>query len=139
MKQGILYFDNTAGTRLIFLLQKNNKIIRQERSVIKFTEQKILAFLEKFLNANKIKTRELAALAVNLGPGAFSNLRKAVVTFNILAWVLKIPIVGIKAGEFQNERELFKLIQTRLKNKKFLPVVPFYDKEPNITKPKSSL
>jgi len=70
------------------------------------------------------------------GPGSFSGIRAALSVSNTLAWVLKIPVIGINlTPEAGDNWDLFeKGLKELLKNKKQRLAVPFYGKEPNITR-----
>lgn len=54
-----------------------------------------LLLLQKLLENNKISLTEIAGVAVDTGPGAFTSLRVIIATINALAFEQRIPLVGI--------------------------------------------
>lgn len=102
--------------------------------------EKLLPAIDSLLRQKLIKLDEIKGIIVVLGPGGFTSLRIGVITANTLAYGLNIPVVGLKLNEFKNIDELAK--KGVLKLKKAKPgsiVVPFYGREPNITRPKDKL
>ncbi|MSR85055.1 hypothetical protein EXS71_01270 [Candidatus Uhrbacteria bacterium] len=81
--------------------------------------------------------KNLEGICVVSGPGSFSAIRGGVLTANLLARFMRVPLVGISVDQAQ---DLFAL-ETELLNQR-LPVTqyvaPQYDAEPNITLPSHS-
>lgn len=124
---------NTSQNDLIQIkLIHQDKIIRQAESHEKFQQAEfLLKMVSRVVGKNKLK-----AVAVVSGPGAFSALRFGLTTANILAWSLRIPVIGLTVGEIQNNKRLPELLESKLKGMKkgdFKPVMPQYGHEPNIT------
>lgn len=71
--------------------------------------ESLLPEIRKFLRVNKIALKQINKISVNQGPGGFSSTRTGVATANALAYAL-----GLKQK----------------------PVLPKYDKAPNITRPR---
>ena len=88
----------------------------------------LLSLIDKVAGKN---LKKLKAVAVVSGPGAFSALRFGVTTANVLAWILKLPMVELTAEEAGE-----KLIESLKKKPEVKIVVPVYGREPNITKTK---
>ncbi len=92
--------------------------------------------IDSFLKKNKIEFGDLTHLSVFKGPGGFTSLRIGIVTINTMAYLLKIPIIEIAQNQ---ENNLENIIRKKISKKDFKEIVlPFYGKEPNITKPKNS-
>lgn len=92
----------------------------------------ILQKITELLKRNDLNFQQLEGIVGFSGPGSFTGLRIGLTVANTLAYGLRIPVVGsqteawigdgvsrLRAGE--NERI----------------ALPTYDREPNITKPKS--
>lgn len=84
--------------------------------------------------------KKLKGIIVNQGPGEFSALRIGISTANALAFALSLPIVGVcvKNKVEMSEKEkiewLWKSGKSAVeKAKKSKIILPYYDKEPNIT------
>lgn len=99
----------------------------------KFSQQeKLHSEIAKFLKKYKISLQKLKKIGVVTGPGHFSRVRTGVVTANTLGYALNIPVVGIKKTEALD-------FKTVLKDKGQKSVEVFYDRAPNISKPKKKL
>jgi len=141
---------NTLGKIVVALARRNNLIA--ERSVkTKFHEtEKLLLNIHKILEENKFKLIDLEGVVVANGPGAFTSLRIGVVTANVLAFTLGIPVVGVKLSEVRDKvnkvdkvneeierEELETLVGIGFwklkKAKRGEFILPFYGKAPHIT------
>ncbi|HYC79605.1 MAG TPA: hypothetical protein VEC17_01105 [Candidatus Binatia bacterium] len=92
--------------------------------------EKLHTEIEKFLKKYKIALDKIEKIGVVVGPGHFSRVRTGVVVANTLGYVLNIPVVGVKKlGTGIN-------FSAALKQKGQKTVDVYYDREPNITKPK---
>lgn len=85
-------------------------------------------FLKKNLTSKKIK-----GIVVATGPGHFSFLRTGIVIANTFGWVLNIPIVGIEGDSLSAEQLWERGGQRIITMKGYVPVMPEYGREPNIT------
>jgi tRNA A37 threonylcarbamoyladenosine modification protein TsaB len=86
---------------------------------------RIAAFLKK----QKADLRGFKKIVVVIGPGHFSRIRSGVTTANALAFALNIPVVGIKVQDSYDWQKINKMPGEKM-------TLPFYGKEPNITKAK---
>lgn len=98
---------------------------------------RILSGIDRLLKKNKKKFSSLKGIIVINGPGSFTGIRVGLSVANTLAWALKIPVIGINLFQGKDSQELVKIgIKKLLKTKNQKQVMPFYGKEPNITKAK---
>src|SRR3989338_1133913 len=103
-----LNIDTTEqGTIKLQIRDGRRVVAKSAKSTAKISES-LLSEIEKLLKKSKIKLGELSRISVNPGPGGFSSTRTGVATGNALNFALGFD-------EF---------------------VLPYYDKEPNITTPK---
>ncbi|MBU1132595.1 hypothetical protein KKC32_05125 [Patescibacteria group bacterium] len=91
---------------------------------------------------NELGHEKWQAIFVVAGSGAFSALRIGIATANAFSFALKIPVVGVKIEKdwnYSDEKEKMEKVwsaavaELKRKKKKADFVIPFYDKEPNIT------
>ena len=113
------------------------------RSVIKkgkyIQAEKILPAIDRLIKP-KYKYSQLKGVVVSRGPGGFTSIRIGIITANTFAYALNIPVVGLKANEYKNFEDMAKKGITLIKkNKKRDIIVPFYGREPNLTKAKKKL
>lgn len=59
----------------------------------------LVPLLEDFLRTNKTSLEQLAFIAVDKGPGAFTSLRATIASVNGIAYATKIPLIGINSLE----------------------------------------
>lgn len=97
----------------------------------------VLPKLAKSVGSKGLKRIE--GVCVVSGPGSFSSVRAGVLEANLIARLLHVPLVGITADEAHDLPILsHKLFATHHSLKLAPYVAPIYDKEPNITIPKSA-
>jgi len=131
-----LYLDPTEGNKLILVLFKKDKVYSEEIIYQKPLSEIFLVEVDKLLSKTKTKLGDLEALVLIKGPGAFSSLRTAVSLVNTISWAMNIPSIAFKKGELKSDQDMVKQISRRATNKKFKTIIPFYGREPNITKSK---
>lgn len=91
----------------------------------------LLGFLQTELENNQKTWQDINGIGVFQGPGSFTGLRIGITVLNTMADALNIPIVGAMSENWQ------KLVIEKLHAKKNEKIVlPFYDSEANITKPR---
>ena len=61
----------------------------------KHHSERLVAYTEKLLEMTEVSKSDLSALAVSNGPGSFTGLRIGMATAKAMAYVLKIPVIGI--------------------------------------------
>lgn len=117
-----------------------------EKSLIVRKEYKQSELLLRSID-RLVGNEKLSGVMVVAGPGAFSALRIGIVTANTLGYSLDLPVVGVKLKKdwlnLKGDDLLKKIWQEGKKKlrgsngwKNQMLVCPFYDKAPNITKPK---
>jgi len=96
--------------------------------------EKVLPTIDQILKKEKIKLSALRGIGVVTGPGGFTSVRVGVAVANGLGYGLSLPIIGIKADQFSNDKELVEKVFDGIKaDSKRKLVEPVYDREPNIT------
>lgn len=95
--------------------------------------ENLLPLIRESLAEWQKEISDLKGIAVVTGPGGFTALRIGVVTANVLAYALNIPVVGLTLDEFKNNQELISKSLSKLeKTKPGGVVMPEYGREPNI-------
>ncbi len=134
-KQKIILFINTAVPGEVSAGLSDGKKITHKKA--KGNSDKLLVLVDQVLRANKIGPESIGGIAVISGPGSFTAVRQGIVATNALGFLLRIRVVGIRIGEFKNDRELFMVAGSKMvKARVGETVLPFYGGKPNITKPK---
>lgn len=100
-------------------------------SKISYGKNEYLPQLINWLNDQKVKCRDLQAIAVHYQPASFSSLRGFTSIANALAWAQQIPIFKI-SNEIIDEEVMKNIINQSKKTKKGF-IIPDYFREPNIT------
>jgi len=93
----------------------------------------VLSAIEKDWEA---KATSLKGIVIASGPGSFSSVRTGVLYANLFARFLGLPMYEIIGGGTISLEETLKKAQAgQLSRKQY--VEPIYDREPNITQPKT--
>ncbi|XOU94665.1 MAG: tRNA (adenosine(37)-N6)-threonylcarbamoyltransferase complex dimerization subunit type 1 TsaB [Candidatus Kerfeldbacteria bacterium] len=120
----------------IALADKDGVLLAQKNVRGKYVQaEKLLPTIVKLMEVNKIKQKDLKGIVVVKGPGGFTSIRIGVITANTFSFALNLPIIDFKLNEFSDFGDLAKKSVRKFRkkvNKKL--VIPFYGREPNITK-----
>lgn len=114
---------NTASLEAqLALLCENEKIYKTLDASMKHSEN-LLPEIEKLLSLNKIKVKDLDAIAVNVGPGSFTGLRISIATVKAFLNVFSnIKCIGITSFElianefYKNNNEKASVVIDALSN-----------------------
>jgi tRNA threonylcarbamoyl adenosine modification protein YeaZ len=93
----------------------------------------LLKYINQLVKRSKTALDRLESITVVRGPGPFTAVRVGVAVANALGLALNIPVYGIKNTECDDIVLLIDKAQSATQN---TPVRPYYDRPPNITKPK---
>jgi tRNA threonylcarbamoyladenosine biosynthesis protein TsaB len=91
----------------------------------------LLSYLQKNLKDNNKTWSDITGIGVYEGPGSFTGLRIGITVMNTIADTNKVPIVGGRGENWQND--ILDKLNTGKKEK---IVLPFYGSEAHITTPK---
>ena len=138
----MILFINTFQIDLIQVkLIKNDKVVCVQENHDDYKQSELLlTMIDKIIRNLKFEIRNLTAIAVVSGPGAFSALRLGITTANTLAWSLGILVMELSADEVADDEILIEVLKNKIKDQRpktkdqFKSVVPKYGREPNITK-----
>ena len=114
----VLYIDTTQREQLIVqILAEDGKVIAEHNESQGFNHaQNLLPAIESLLQANNLSLKDLIGIKVNPGPGSFTGTRVGVAVANALSFALHIPVNDLSVGQAR----------------------PIYDREPNISQPKTA-
>lgn len=113
----ILHIDTTQREELIIqIVNESGEVIAEHKSNQGFNHaQNLLPAINDLLQKNSKSVKDLAAITVNPGPGSFTGTRVGVAVANALSFALNIPVNDLPVGQAR----------------------PVYDREPNISQPKT--
>jgi tRNA A37 threonylcarbamoyladenosine modification protein TsaB len=115
------------------LLDDEKEIARHEWEAHRQLAATVVGKIQTFLYDNNTSTDKLKGIIVFTGSGSFTGLRIGATVANAIAYSHNIAVVAGE-GESWIESGLEKLKTT--KSGKY--VIPTYDREPNIAKPKGA-
>ena len=135
----ILFINAADGKNIFIALAQGDSVIINKTVQAQYKQaEKLLPEIDKLLRLSKKKLNQLKGIVVVTGPGPFTALRIGIITANTLSWALKIPIVGLKLTEFDDNTDLITKGAIKFKKSSSKNIImPFYGKEPNITKKKN--
>ncbi len=105
-----LSIDTTNNQQIILKLDHKQRVKTYDSP----RSQDLLNLINDFLGEEKVSLKDLSAISVNPGPGAFTSLRVGIAVANALGLALNLPVNGKKAGT----------------------ILPHYGQPPHITHPK---
>jgi tRNA threonylcarbamoyladenosine biosynthesis protein TsaB len=126
----ILLIDTTDFHHLHFALVKGNKISEFKKEIAFNENYKTNEFLQKFLNKQKVKPKDLTKIIVCSGPGSFTGIRVGVSMAQALGFALDIPLIALPKNKIPTD--LAKLETVKITKSVQLN----YGQKPNITKAK---
>jgi tRNA threonylcarbamoyladenosine biosynthesis protein TsaB len=91
----VLAIDTSARVAGVALVTAEQVLAEETWRAAKSHTTQLLPVVQHVLRVNGGSTRDLTALAVAVGPGAFSGLRVGIATAKALAWALNIPCLGV--------------------------------------------
>lgn len=130
----ILIINTAINKSLEVVLAKNSDDFNVKEVEGEYKQaENLLPLIKESLNSWQKEISDITGIAVVTGPGGFTALRIGVVTANVLAYALNIPVVGLSLDEFSDNKELVEKSINKLKETKSGGVVmPEYGREPNI-------
>lgn len=132
----ILLLDSTRGPELRVGLLVGRRLRTLRRRFDRPASAELLTLVDALLHREHVALRSLRGLIVANGPGPFSVLRAACAAANAMSYALGLPAVGLRGT--LTMRELAEQGSRKLRRAKIgVPVVPFYGRPPNITRPKA--
>lgn len=125
----ILFIDTSDFEVAELRLIQDDKILKQTWRGKRLSET-LLPKIKQLLNRINASFDDIDKIVIVTGPGHFSRIRSSVAVANALAFGLRIKLVGLKKNEVPKNLKVLN----RIPGKSM--VLPFYGKEPNITKSK---
>jgi tRNA threonylcarbamoyladenosine biosynthesis protein TsaB len=132
-----LFIDTSnPETMIVALIDDKGKILIRKNIKGKYQQaEKLLPAIDDLIGGRK-NAGKLKGIMVVKGPGSFTGLRIGITVANTMAFVLKIPVVGVAAGELKamaagGIKKIKGSIDGRLNQNSY--VMPEYGAEPRIT------
>lgn len=99
MRRIELGIDSASNEAAVALLDGDELLTERRWTVETNYSRELLGGIDAALGAAGVKRAELAAIAVDAGPGGYSGLRSGVATAQGLAFALGIPLAGVSRLE----------------------------------------
>jgi len=90
----VVGIDVSAEKGIVFLGQGKKVLVKKVIDPYASSE-KLLPLLDALLKERELEPESLKGIIVSLGPGSFTGLRIGVCLAKSLAFVLKIPVIGV--------------------------------------------
>ncbi|MDQ5944329.1 MAG: tRNA threonylcarbamoyladenosine biosynthesis protein TsaB [Patescibacteria group bacterium] len=116
----------------LVLLEDGKEVARYEWEAHRTLAATLVGKIQTFLAENNATSEKLSGIIVFSGSGSFTGLRIGATVANALAYSHAIPVVAAEGDDW-----LVVGAQNLLQAKPGEYVMPTYDREPNITKPKN--
>jgi tRNA threonylcarbamoyladenosine biosynthesis protein TsaB len=122
--------DTTSNENVIEILDDKFQVVaKHEKTMARNESEIMLSWIDEIVGE---KIRDMQGIIVCVGPGSYTGVRVGVTIANSMALSLNIPIIGYKIGESINFAKFSADFFCT-------PVLPYYEREPLITKPKARL
>lgn len=95
--------------------------------------EKLLFFVNRLLEDRNLAVKDVKGILTVSGPGAFTSIRVSAVVVNTLNQISGIPTYSDLLDKLDTEEKRLKALK-KLSHKH--SVIPYYDREANITVPK---
>ena len=95
----ILSFDTSSDILSVAVFDKDRQLAFVEQSADTSHAEKLIPAIQKALKSSRLKLEKINFIGVGLGPGSFTGLRIGVTTAKILAYALKIKLIGVSSLE----------------------------------------
>ena len=128
-------FLNTAASETTLHLLDNATILDMKAWPSKHNQtEDLLKEVDLLLKKNNLIPSDIGVIYVYQGPGSYTGLRVGITTANLFAFCLNIPVIGFAEGE-QIEEVAKQAQPVGFQG----AIMPFYGREPFITKEKARL
>jgi tRNA threonylcarbamoyladenosine biosynthesis protein TsaB len=96
----LLVLDTATSTIVVAAGTRDRAILASDAVEGRYRHsQELLPAVERLLAGGNLRLRDLAAVVVGTGPGAFTGLRVGLATAKTLAHELRAPVVGVATSE----------------------------------------
>lgn len=125
-----LVIDTSVRDQIVLAFFDEQKI---ERKTYQVMNREVLTCIDLFLTELGRKVEEIRGILVVVGAGGFSSTRIAVTVANTFGYVFHMPLLAITEEQAKMPQDM---IETLLRQKPGMYILPEYSAEPNITKKK---
>lgn len=117
----------------LYLYDNDNLLAKETWEAHRELADTLLLKINDLLKSKNITQADIKGIIMHTGEGSFTGLRIGTTVANAMAYSLSVPIVAAKGDEWiKSGLDLIKSVKVGDL------VVPEYNAEPNITKPKGS-
>lgn len=130
----MLIINTCLADQMELILAEKQEQFKLKKIKGKFSQsEKLLPAIDVLIKDNKAGGK-LKGVGVVTGPGGFTSVRIGVAVANALSYGFKIPVVGLRKDQFDGNNDLVaKVLKLQKSAKSGKLVMPYYDREPNIT------
>ena len=126
-----LFIDVQQDAGVVLKLLDRFKIINTRiESGDRKIAQRLLLLIDDFLKTQDLKVSDLQGLIIVNDSESFTTARLVVTMVNTLQQLIGIPTFGDRRSNLDTQE---KIIEATKKVKRGVFLVPYYDREPNIT------
>lgn len=95
----LLAFDTSTASLVVAVVADGRILAERTIHAERNHSAYLVTAIDECLKASGILKADLDGIAVGVGPGSYTGVRIAVTTAKTLAWVLKIPVIGVSSLE----------------------------------------
>lgn len=122
--------NNNSGSWVVYQDNKRQFSLEFE---MKWGEEQLLFYLDKFLKQNNLDLKNIQGLILGVKQASLTQVKIITATINIIGWQYNLPIAYQYYFKEDFEKILPKLLRQVLKIKKFGMIKADYMQKPEIT------
>ncbi|WP_322902993.1 tRNA (adenosine(37)-N6)-threonylcarbamoyltransferase complex dimerization subunit type 1 TsaB [Paenibacillus campi] len=96
-RKRFLVLDTATAAQVVAVMDGNNVLVAESSQADRNHSVGLLDSIARMLETAAVSRRELAGIAVGVGPGSYTGIRIAVTTAKTLAWTLQLPVAGFSS------------------------------------------
>jgi len=97
---------DAAKENIFLMIIRDNDIYSITHENSKTNYEKLMILINRFLNSNDFKIKDISTLYVNIGPGSFAGIRNSISTIKAISLVMKVDYYCYSFNYFKGIKEI---------------------------------
>jgi len=97
---------DAAKENIFLMIIRDNDIYSITHENSKTNYEKLMILINRFLDSNDLKIKDIATFYVNIGPGSFAGIRNSISTIKAISLVMKVDYYCYSFDYFKDIKEI---------------------------------